>query len=144
MPDPIETLYRRLGGDEGVVRLVERFYQYMDTLPEAATIRALHRGDLAPMVDKLSVFLIGWMGGPQNYRKRFGRVIIPAAHEPFPIGPDERDQWLVCMRRALEDVEAEDDLLASLMDAFYDMADMCRTDHSVQSVDSVQSVRSVH
>ena len=53
------------------------------------------------MIEKLSVFLIGWMGGPQKYNKRFGRIIIPAAHQPFDIGEAERDQWLLCMRKAL-------------------------------------------
>ncbi|MBW2245210.1 MAG: group II truncated hemoglobin [Deltaproteobacteria bacterium] len=128
MTEAIQSPYERLGGDAGVVRLVELFYDRMDTLPEAATIRALHASDLAPMVDKLSVFLIGWMGGPENYTKRFGRVIIPAAHEPFPIGPSERDQWLLCMRRALEDLKIEDDLAEMLIDGFGRMAEMCRTD----------------
>jgi truncated hemoglobin YjbI len=27
MPEAIQSPYRRLGGDQGVVRLVERFYQ---------------------------------------------------------------------------------------------------------------------
>ena len=122
--------YQRLGGDDGVTRLVERFYGRMTSSPEAATIRAMHGDDLAPMVDKLSVFLIGWMGGPQSYRERFGRVIIPAAHAGFPIGPDERDQWLACMRSALEDVAADGDLVEMLMEAFHQMADMCRTDRA--------------
>ncbi len=82
MPGVLQSPYHRLGGDESVVRLVERFYQQMDTLPEAATIRALHADELLPMVDKLSVFLIGWMGGPQSYTERFGRVVIPAGPDP--------------------------------------------------------------
>ena len=82
------------------------------------------------MVDKLAVFLIGWMGGPQHYTERFGRVVIPAAHQPFRIGPKERDQWLLCMRRALMDVEADEELVEALMEAFQRMADMCRTDES--------------
>ena len=127
MPEATQSPHERLGGDGGVDRLVEHFYRRMDTLPEAAVIRSMHAEDLTPMVDKLSVFLIGWMGGPQNYTSRFGRVIIPVAHEPYPIGPDERDQWLICMRRALEDMEAEHDLVEELMDAFYRMAEMCRT-----------------
>ena len=114
----------------GVMRLVERFYHHMDTRSEAATIRAMHADDLAPMVEKLGVFLIGWMGGPQRYNERFGRVIIPAAHAPYAIGAVERDQWLDCMRHALEDVGAEPDLARMLMDAFHRMAEMCRTDGS--------------
>lgn len=126
--DERQSPYERLGREPGVLALVERFYRYMDTLPEAAAIRALHAEDLAPMVDRLACFLTGWMGGPERYRERFGRVIVPAAHDPFPIGPDERDAWLLCMRRALDDVEADEELTALLMDAFFRMADMCRTD----------------
>ena len=126
----MQTPYELLGGEEGVERLVERFYAYMDTLPEVSTIRAMHQTDLGPMIEKLAVFLVSWMGGPQRYNERFGRVIIPLAHRPFAIGPSERDAWLLCMRRALEDSEAKPELVRLLMKAFYGMADMCRTDDS--------------
>jgi hemoglobin len=121
------TPYHRLGEEEGVRRLVVCFYDAMDALPEAKTIRDLHAEDLAPMVDKLAVFLTGWLGGPERYREQFGRIVIPAAHEPFSIGGAERDQWLLCMQHALVEVEADDDLIAMLMPSFAAMADMCRT-----------------
>jgi hemoglobin len=128
MSQTAESPYLRLGGDAGVMQLVERFYHHMDTLPEAARIRAMHADDLAPMVDKLGVFLIGWMGGPENYSARFGRVIIPVAHEPFDIGADERDAWLLCMAAAIAETDADEELALLLMDAFARMAEMCRTD----------------
>lgn len=128
MSETVESPYLRLGGDAGVLQLVERFYHHMDTLPEAARIRAMHAADLTPMVDKLATFLIGWMGGPERYRERFGRVIIPAAHEPFDIGEPERDAWLLCMVTALAETDADEELAALLMDAFARMAEMCRTD----------------
>jgi hemoglobin len=87
----------------------------------------MHAADLSPMVDKLAVFLTGWMGGPERYRDRFGRVIIPVVHEPFSIGSEERDQWLRCMRCALESVQAGDELIEPLMPAFGQMASMCMT-----------------
>ena len=107
--------------------MIGAFYQMMDTLPEARTIRAMHVADLSPMVEKLTVFLTGWLGGPERYRERFGRIVIPAAHEPFLIGVDERDQWLLCMRRALESHQADADLIEMLMPPLMAMADMCRT-----------------
>lgn len=122
-----KTPYELLGGDEGVRKLVTDFYELMDTLPEAAPIRAMHKGDLTEMTDKLGTFLIGWMGGPQRYQERFGRVIIPLAHRPFPIGPSERDQWLLCMERALEQTTLDASMKARLMDSFGRMAEMCRT-----------------
>ena len=124
----MQAPYEQLGREAGIHELIERFYGHMDTLPEAAGIRAMHAGDLAPMVEKLAVFLTGWMGGPERYNEKFGRVIIPLAHRRFAIGPAERDAWLLCMRRALEDVGASAELMRVLMNAFYGMADMCRTD----------------
>jgi hemoglobin len=122
-----KTPYALLGGDDGVRQLVADFYELMDTLPEAAPIRAMHKGDLAEMSDKLGTFLIGWMGGPQRYQERFGRVIIPLAHRPFSIGPAERDQWLLCMERALEKTALDASMKTRLMDSFGRMAEMCRT-----------------
>jgi hemoglobin len=87
----------------------------------------MHKGDLSEMTDKLGTFLIGWLGGPQNYQERFGRVIIPLAHKPFPIGPSERDQWLMCMRGALKKTSLDASMKARLMDSFGRMAEMCRT-----------------
>lgn len=122
-----KTPYELLGGDEGVKQLTVDFYGLMDTLPEAAPIRAMHKGDLSEMTDKLSTFLIGWLGGPQRYQERFGRVIIPLAHKPFPIGPSERDQWLMCMQGAIDKTLLDDSMKARLMDSFGRMAEMCRT-----------------
>jgi hemoglobin len=122
-----KTPYELLGGDEGVKKLTVDFYGLMDTLPEAATIRAMHKGDLSMMTDKLSTFLIGWLGGPQRYQERFGRIIIPLAHKPFPIGPSERDQWLMCMQGAIDKTSLDESMKARLMDSFGRMAEMCRT-----------------
>jgi len=55
------------------------------------------------------------------------RIVIPAAHEPSSSGPAERDPWLLSMRRALEDEEIEPSLAELLMEAFHQMAEMCRT-----------------
>jgi hemoglobin len=121
------TPYELLGGDDGVRQLTADFYGLMDALPEAATIRAMHKGDLSEMTDKLGTFLIGWLGGPQRYQERFGRVIIPLAHKPFPIGPSERDQWLLCMQGAIDKTSLDEAMKARLMDSFGRMAEMCRT-----------------
>ncbi len=119
--------YDALGGEAGVRALVDRFYDYMEVLPEAARTRAMHAEDLAPMRDRLTVFLVGWLGGPRRYAERFGRVVIPVAHRPFDIGPEERDAWLLCMEKALEDSPLDPDMRARLMVPLRQMADMCRT-----------------
>jgi hemoglobin len=52
-----------MGGEKGVLSLVERFYFYMDTLHEVKELRAIHAPDLSSAKDKLFKFLSGWLGG---------------------------------------------------------------------------------
>jgi len=52
--------------------------------------------------------------------------------ETIPIGPDERDPWLGCLRGALADVEAEPALATALMGGFRRMAEKCRTDEAAR------------
>jgi hemoglobin len=105
----VRTPFERLGGEEAVRRLVNRFYDLMESAPEARELRAMHASDLAPMRDKLSDFLIGWLGGPPRYLARSDRKCLTSAHSPYAIGAAERDQWLVCMQRALVDVGADEE-----------------------------------
>lgn len=118
--------YERIGGEAGVRRLVERFYFLMDTLPEVQDIRRLHPQDLRESADKLFMFLSGWLGGPQLYMEKYGHPRLRQRHLPFPIGSTERDQWMLCMRKAMEDVGVPDDLRAELEQAFFRTADFMR------------------
>ena len=120
------TPYQLLGGDAGVRRIVERFYDLMDTVPEYYGIRKLHAPDLAGAREKLYLFLSGWLGGPPLYVARHGHPMLRARHLPFPIGIAERDAWLACMKQALTECGVEDPLRESLMHAFFGTADWMR------------------
>ncbi|MGB5097407.1 MAG: group II truncated hemoglobin [Porticoccaceae bacterium] len=96
-----DASFQAAGGVEGLRRLVADFYRMMDTLPEAATIRAMHPSDLSGSADKLHRFLCGWLGGPKLYGEKYGSIHIPSAHAHLAIGERERDAWLLCMERAL-------------------------------------------
>jgi hemoglobin len=98
-----DASFRAAGGIEGITALVERFYAFMDALPQAREIRRMHPDDLAASKDKLARFLCGWLGGPKRYQEAYGPISIPRAHARFPIGAAERDAWLECMRRALDE-----------------------------------------
>src|SRR5687768_1508105 len=95
------SLYDLLGGESGVRTLVDRFYDLMDTLPEAAAVRALHPADLTDSRAKLFKFLSGWLGGPPLYVQEYGHPMLRARHLPFPIGEPERNAWMLCMTQAL-------------------------------------------
>jgi len=125
-----ESLYETIGGERAVRRLVDRFYDLMDTLPEAADIRALHPADLAGSREKLFMFLSGWMGGPPLYIERHGHPRLRARHLPFPIGEAERDQWLLCMNRAIGEVVSDPLTRQQLAYSFGQIADFMRNQAS--------------
>ena len=113
-------------GEDGIRELVNAFYDIMDRLPEAASLRAMHAEDLTPMKEKLAEYLIGWMGGPPLYAQKYGGVCMTTPHEPYHIGPEERDQWLLCMNRALEETGASDELVEMLKIPLFRIADAVR------------------
>src|SRR4051794_37711200 len=96
-----DASFRAAGGIEGLTRLVDAFYGYMDTLPEAAGIRAMHPDDLTLSRRKLTTFLCGWLGGPKLFTQEFGPISIPSAHAHLPIDEPERDAWMACMNKAV-------------------------------------------
>lgn len=98
-----DASFHAAGGIEGITALVERFYAWMDALPQAREIRRMHPNDLTHAKDKLARFLCGWLGGPKRYQEAYGPISIPGAHARFPIGTAERDAWLECMRRAIDE-----------------------------------------
>lgn len=122
----MSTHYERIGGREAIRRLVDRFYDLMDEDPDYYGIRRLHPADLAESRNKLAWFLTGWMGGPPDYVERFGHPFLRRRHLPFAIGVAERDQWMACMRRALDDLGVEAHLRAELESALFKTADFMR------------------
>jgi hemoglobin len=123
---PVVTPYELLGGAAGLRALVHRFYRLMDELPEAYGIRKLHPEDLAGSEEKLYMFLSGWLGGPPLFVQKHGHPRLRARHLPFPIGVTERDQWLMCMRLALDEQPLEAALRDKLYGALADLADHMR------------------
>lgn len=126
MDEPEQTPYEALGGEEAVRRLVDRFYDLMDSLPEAAEVRAMHPKDLRGSREKLFWFMSGWLGGPQLFVERRGHPRLRRRHLPLAIGVRERDQWMLCMRQALEEVVQDDSLRTFLHDALARLADHMR------------------
>jgi hemoglobin len=120
------TAYDLLGGEPVVRRITDRFYDLMDADPDFFAIRKLHPGDLSGSRDKLFLFLCGWLGGPQYYVEKHGHPMLRARHLPFAIGESERDQWLSCMHRAMQECGVPELLRAQLQGAFFKTADWMR------------------
>lgn len=126
-----QTPFQLLGGIDGVKALAAAFYDAMDELPETRDIRGMHAEHLDDIKQKLFEYLCGWMGGPPLYAAKTGSVCLTEPHEPYAIGPDERDQWLRCMDVALERVGASEEVVTMLKDPMCRVADAVRNlDHS--------------
>ncbi len=120
------TPYSRIGGEKGVRQLCQIFYQTMCDTPQTQLIRAMHPQDIKISEDKLYLFLTGWMGGPQLYVEKYGHPRLRRRHLPFPIGIEERDQWLYCMAQALKQMDLDDLLSQQLMSSLVQTADFMR------------------
>lgn len=126
MTESSSSLYDMLGGEAGVRALVNRFYDIMDSSREAKDIRAFHAASLKQSREKLFMFLSGWSGGPQLYIEKYGHPRLRMRHMPFSIGERERDQWLWCMNRALDESDFLPTLKEYLKSRFTETADFMR------------------
>ena len=97
----LDASFQAAGGIAGIEQLVNDFYDFMDALPEARVIRAMHPADLDESRDKLARFLCAWLGGPRRYAEKYGSIHIPGAHQHLAVGDAERDAWLLCMEKAI-------------------------------------------
>ena len=131
-------------GEDGIRELTSAFYDIMNELPEVAKLRAMHAENLEPMKEKLALYLTGWMGGPPRYADKYGTVCMTEPHEPYHIGPEERDQWLLCMDRALERTGASEELVEMLKVPMFRIADAVRNREGPSAASSDANIIAFH
>lgn len=106
---PESTPFALLGGAEGVGCIAQRFYDRMET--DEPALAALHPCDAegrvsAEVRERFRLFLIGWLGGPQDYMAQHGHPRLRMRHASVPVTPAMRDAWLRAMASAFDDAEA--------------------------------------
>ncbi|RLA25251.1 MAG: globin [Gammaproteobacteria bacterium] len=117
-----QTPYLLMGGEKAILSLVDRFYFYMDTMPEAKELRAIHAPDLAATKVKLFQFLSGWLGGPDLFVQEYGHPRLRQRHFPFKVDLQVRDQWMLCMNKALYEIAMPDTLRKNIKQALDGLA----------------------
>lgn len=113
--------YDEIGGEDAVRALVERFYDAMDRTE--TKLARLHAGDEDGRVsretrDRFALFLIAWLGGPQNY----GHPRLRLRHTRVPIDVAMRDAWMRCMCIAMDESALKPELRAYLEARFAEVA----------------------
>jgi hemoglobin len=126
--DAQNTPFVRIGGEDSVRALVERFYDNMDQYePELAALHQRENGRVSRASrDRFALFLIGWLGGPQDYVQRHGHPRLRMRHAPVPVNQAMRDAWLSCMRRALDHSDVDPELRSFLELRFVELAEHLR------------------
>lgn len=123
MHDPLIAIYQKVGADEPYYRLVEKFYEGVET---DSLLRPLYPEDLSDAKRKLALFLIQRTGGHTTYSDERGHPRMRARHMPFPIGTKERDAWLTHMGKALESIPEFKNHKPALSEFFTGFADFMR------------------
>jgi len=127
-PIDLATPYEQLGGEAPVRALVERFYDAMELHePELAALHPMEDGKVSRASrDRFALFLIGWLGGPQDYVRLHGHPRLRMRHAHVPVNVAMRDAWLRSMQRALEHPTVAADARAFLTAKFADLANFLR------------------
>jgi hemoglobin len=116
------SLYDAVGGMPFFEQLVGDFYTGVagdDVLvplyPEAPDFRGARR--------RLTLFLAQYWGGPGTYSEERGHPRLRMRHFPFPVGPSQRDRWLVHMTAAVEANTRPGEVRDALLRYFVSAAD---------------------
>ena len=129
VPTPEDTPFHRLGGADGVRALVEEFYDAMGVHEPVLT--ALHPCDetgnvTRVMRDRFALFLIGWLGGPDDYMAQHGHPRLRMRHGKTPVDAAMRDAWLRAMGKAMDARKISGDVRGYLNARFAEVADFLR------------------
>ncbi len=124
-----ETPFALVGGRESVERLAARFYEIMER--DEPALASVHRqspeGGVDPGVkQRFALFLVGWMGGPQDYMAQHGHPRLRIRHAHVPITQAMRDAWIRAMTRALDDCGVRGPVRGYLDQRFAEVATFLR------------------
>lgn len=99
----MEPMIHRIGGEEKVHLLVNHFYDLIETLPQGATIMAMHlKGHgLSHVRPEQFNFLCGFFGGRRYYHERHGHMNLREIHAHVEIRRQDAEDWLAVMERAM-------------------------------------------
>ena len=110
----MKTIYEKIGSEK-LRELVDRFY---DIVFFESKIAFLFDANKSHIRDKQYRFLTQFLGGPQLYTEKYGAPKMRARHLPHPIGQIEKEEWLRCMRKAIDQMNFEGDLGEVLYNCF--------------------------
>jgi hemoglobin len=110
------SVFELAGGEATFRLLVQRFYAGVAVDP---VLRAVYPDeDLSGAIERLTLFLIQYWGGPTTYSDQRGHPRLRMRHQPFAIRQVERDAWLLHMTAAVNSIDFAPSVRKALLDYF--------------------------
>ena len=97
------SFWAEVGGRETFEGIVRRFYEGVRHDEVLWPMYPEH--DLEGAIQRLTMFLEQYWGGPGTYSEQRGHPRLRMRHNPFRVNPDARDRWLAHMRAAVDELE---------------------------------------
>jgi hemoglobin len=120
-------VYEQVGGMPFFERLVDRFYDGVEDDPVLAPLYP-EAPDFTGARRRLTLFLAQYWGGPTTYNEERGHPMLRMRHMPYPVGPAQRDRWMVHMTAALDASDAPPAIRDEMLAYFERAADHLRND----------------
>lgn len=114
--------YERIG-EENIKKLIHYFYQ---ELRNDSILRPMYKEDLIEAEERLYLFMIQFLGGPQNYNKKRGLPKLRQRHMQFAIDENAKNNWLNNMKTALDKTDINDADKKYLWDYFVKTANFLK------------------
>lgn len=116
----MQPMIKRIGGEEAVRRLVDRFYDLIETLPQGAAILDMHlRGHgLSHVRPEQFAFLSGFFGGRRYYHERHGHMNLREIHAHVEIRTQDAEDWLAVMDRAMTETGLQEPMRGQIAATF--------------------------
>ncbi|MCU1390352.1 MAG: putative hemoglobin-like protein [Ilumatobacteraceae bacterium] len=128
MPDEsAPTFYDAVGGMAFFAELVDTFYAGVAEDDVLAPLYPEYP-DFTGARHRLTLFLAQYWGGPTTYDDERGHPRLRMRHFPFPVGPLQRDRWLLHMAHAVRASNADATAQQTLLDYFVPAAEHLRND----------------
>ncbi|MDX8516503.1 group II truncated hemoglobin [Mesorhizobium captivum] len=106
-PAAKETLLAQIGGEAALRRLVNSFYDLIETDPRGKSLLRLHfRGHGVDHArEEQFNFLCGFLGGRRHYLEKHGHMDVRLMHAHVPVSAADAEDWLALMDRAIAEMQ---------------------------------------
>ncbi len=85
-------------GAENIKQLIHDFYQ---EIRKDKILSPMYNGDFEAAEERLHLFMIQYLGGPETYNERRGHPQLRKRHKSFIINEEAKTNWLNNMQTAL-------------------------------------------